>query len=76
MNLLLEVPTLSHELFCNCCDQSISTGDIIHLRDHCALPEEPTFHVHEYCLETFIEEHPGCWRKIAPDSVEAGWLLY
>ena len=76
MNLTLEVPTLSHTMNCAACGQKTSTSELIHLRDSLALPEEPTYHVHEDCADRFIEAHPGYWNKIAPDSIEAGWLLY
>ena len=76
MNLTLEVPTLARALVCAGCGQKISINEQIHLRDSCALPEEPTYHVHENCADNFIASHPGCWNQIAPDSIEAGWLLY
>ncbi len=72
----LEIPTLTRELICACCTQRISSGELMLLREQYALPEEPTFHVHGYCAETYIEAHEARWQKIAPDSIDAGWFLY
>lgn len=64
-----------HKYPCNHCGDVIPWTDLILLRDRFALPEEPTFHVHESCADRFIATHEGNWEKIARDSVEAGWLL-
>ena len=64
------------ELVCGPCGQKITKTELLLLREDCALPEEPTFYVHGSCVDTFIEEHPGRWKKITSDSIEAGWLLY
>lgn len=75
MNPTDEVLTLSRVLRCAHCNRIIKTDELVHLRDSCALPEEPTHHVHRSCAGTFIEERPGRWETIDRDSIDAGWFF-
>jgi hypothetical protein len=76
MTSIAELPVQTRSMICEHCGRKIASRDIFLLRDSCALPEEPTFHVHGSCVESFIEAHPGRWNKIPRDSFDAGWLLY
>ena len=61
---------------CDHCKGELHWHEMAFLRERCALPQEPTLHVHEACVEAFIAENGPSWRKIPRDSREAGWFVY
>jgi hypothetical protein len=62
-------------LTCDVCQEPIDEDEAVLMRAACALPEEPTFHVHPGCVDAFAQLHAGEWTVIGGHSQEAGWLM-
>ena len=65
----------SPEFICDFCHEKILLSDLVILRDHCALPEEPTYHLHAKCLPLLYETADAKWDTFDLHSKEAGWLM-
>ena len=65
----------SNEFTCDHCQNQIPESEVVLMRESCALPEEPTYHVHERCADRFPEKRTGKWKQITRQSMDAGWLI-
>ena len=63
------------EFTCDHCQNEIPEKDVVLMRESCALPEEPAFHVHQRCVDRFPSKKAGSWQRISLASQDAGWFV-
>lgn len=65
----------SREFVCDHCHKGVHWHALVLMRDRFALPDEPTYFLHENCIRDFTRGETANWVRIPKNSPEAGWLL-
>ena len=60
---------------CDHCQDQIPDNEVVLIRESCALPEEPAFHVHQRCADRFPRKQSSAWSTISIESKDAGWFV-